>query len=234
MFEPINNKKVYQHVIEQIQKMVMLGKLKKGDKLPSERDLVEELGVSRTSIREALRALEVMGLIESRQGKGNYINGDIDGSFFEPLSVMFMLNKGNPENILELRMVIEVEAASIAAEKIKDEDVQGLKDLIDELKIADNEIVRAKIDKKIHYKIADLTNNYLIVTMLNAVSSLIETFIKDSRAMILKEVDKRELLIKEHEDICNAIINKDPIKARNAMREHLETINKTMKKSFEK
>lgn len=230
MFELIKNKKVYQHVIEQIQNMVMSGELKKGDKLPSERVLSDELGVSRTSIREALRALEVMGLLESRQGKGNYINGEIDSSFFEPLSIMFMLNEGNPENILELRMVIEVESASIAANKIEDEDVQILEDLIDELKTAESEIMRAKIDKKIHYKIANITNNYLIVTMLNAVSSLIETFIKDSRAMILKQADKKELLIKQHENICNAIINKDSLKARNAMREHLETINATMKK----
>lgn len=230
MFEPIKNKKVYQHVIEQIQNMVMSGQLKKGDKLPSERTLVDELGVSRTSIREALRALEVMGLIESRQGKGNYINGDIDDSFFEPLSVMFMLNEGNPENILELRMVIEVEAASIAAQKIEDKDVEILEDLINKLKVADNEIIRAKIDKKIHYKIAKLTNNYLIVTMLNAVGSLMETFIKSSRAMILKEAERNELLIEQHENICNAIIDRDALKARNAMREHLETINLAMKK----
>ncbi|QZY53744.1 FadR/GntR family transcriptional regulator [Crassaminicella profunda] len=230
MFVPIKNKKVYQHVIEQIQNMVMEGTLKKGDKLPSERDLVAQLGVSRTSIREALRSLEVIGLIESRQGEGNFISGNIDSSFFEPLSVMFMLNKGNPESILELRMIIEVEAAAIAAKKIKEEDIEEMKNLMDELRKAQNEIESAKVDKKLHYKIAQITGNYLIVTLLNAISSLMESFIKDARGMILREEEKREVLMEQHQKICDALIEKDSKKAILAMKEHLETINETMKK----
>ena len=78
MFISVKNKKVYEEVIEQIKDMIYNGILKKGDKLPSERDMVEELQVSRTSVREALRSLEVIGLIESRQGEGNFIKESLD------------------------------------------------------------------------------------------------------------------------------------------------------------
>ena len=77
MFNSISNKKVYEQVIEQIQKNIMDGTFKKGDKLPSERELSEKMAVSRTSIREALRVLETMGVVESKQGEGNFIFSNI-------------------------------------------------------------------------------------------------------------------------------------------------------------
>ena len=72
MFKKVKVERVYQKVIEQIGEMIKTGYLKKGDKLPPERELVEQLGVSRTSIREAVRVLEILGVIESRQGEGNF------------------------------------------------------------------------------------------------------------------------------------------------------------------
>lgn len=230
MFVPIKNKKVYEHVIEQIQNMVMDGTLQKGDKLPSERDLVERLGVSRASIREALRALEIIGLIESRQGEGNFIRGDIGSSFFEPLSVMFMLNKGKPEELLELRMIIEVEAVDLAAKKVKKNDIEELKEIMKGLRNAKDEKESVKFDKQFHYKIAQITGNYLVVTLLNAIASLMEAFIENARGMILREEEKRELLIEQHQNICDALIEKNTEEAVRAMKEHLETINNTMKK----
>lgn len=73
MFSPIKNTRVYEKAIEQIKDMIVEGTFKKGDKLPSEREMAESLQISRTSIREALRELEIMGLIESRQGDGNFV-----------------------------------------------------------------------------------------------------------------------------------------------------------------
>ena len=90
MFISVKNKKVYEEVIEQIKDMIYNGILKKGDKLPSERDMVEELQVSRTSVREALRSLEVIGLIESRQGEGNFVKDSLEKGHIEPPSVMHM------------------------------------------------------------------------------------------------------------------------------------------------
>ncbi|MGF7057608.1 FadR/GntR family transcriptional regulator [Brassicibacter mesophilus] len=229
MFTQIKNKKIYEQVIEQIQEMIMNGTLKKEDKLPSERDLAEMLGVSRTSIREAFRSLEIIGLIESRQGEGTYIKGDLESGIFEPLSVMFMLNKGKSRDVLELRKVIEIEAARLAATRIESSQKDELIQIIEELKNADNEKDSAEIDKKFHYKIAELTGNYLILTLLNAISSLMEAFIKDARLKIMSEAKNRDTLIIHHKEICDAIISNNSDKAALAMKAHLDYINKIIK-----
>lgn len=77
--------------------------------------------VSRSSVREALRVLEVTGLIESRQGEGNYISGAFENAFFEPLSAMFTLNHGNPRDLFELRSIIEIQACGLAADHLHDD-----------------------------------------------------------------------------------------------------------------
>ncbi|MCG8540662.1 MAG: FadR family transcriptional regulator [Clostridia bacterium] len=224
MFSPIKSKKVYEYVIDQIQEMIMEGTLKKGDKLPSERELAEQLQVSRTSIREAMRALEIIGLIESKQGEGNFIREKIEGRFFEPLSVMFMLNRENPEDILELRMIVEIEAAYLAAKRVNKKDKEELKELLSRMKEATNEKIRAKVDKELHYRIAKITGNYFVVNLLNGISMLMESFIIYAREKILEDIDDNELLIMQHEEICNAIIEGDSDKAARAMRNHLELI----------
>ena len=78
MLSPIKNTKIYEKVIEQIKDMVKKGEIKSGDKLPPERDLAEQLQVSRTSVREALRSMEMLGLVESRQGGGNFIKNNLE------------------------------------------------------------------------------------------------------------------------------------------------------------
>ncbi len=224
MFTPIKSKKVYQHVIEQIQVMVMDGTLKKGDKLPAERELAETLGVSRTSIREALRVLEIIGTIESRQGEGNFITASMEKSLFEPLSVMFKINQGKSQDILELRIIIENEAARLAAERIEKKDMEILDQLIQALSIAQDENESTLIDKEIHYKIAEITGNHLIISVLNAISALMESFIKEARIRIINWKKERNLLLQQHQEICASIIAKDPDRAVRAMNAHFQTV----------
>ena len=233
MFTPIKNKKVYQHVIEQVQVMVMDGTLKKGDKLPAERELAEALGVSRTSVREALRALEIIGTIESRQGEGNFIATNMEKSLFEPLSVMFKLNQGRSEDILELRIIIELEAARLAAERIEEKDMETLDELIQALAKAKDENESVIIDKEIHYKIAEITGNYLIISVLNAISTLMESFIKEARVRIINWAKERNLLLQQHQEICASIIAKDPVRAIRAMNAHFQTVIESMENLIE-
>ncbi len=122
MFKPVKNMKVYEQVVDQIKEMVRVGQIKKGDKLPTERVMAEELQVSRTSIREAMRALEVVGLIESRQGAGNYIREEFDDVLLEPLSIVFMLQNGTNKDIFELREVLELSTIFLSVMRISDED----------------------------------------------------------------------------------------------------------------
>lgn len=231
MFTPVKNQKVYEVVIEQIKEMIKTGKLKKGDKLPPERELVEELKVSRASIREALRALEILGLVESRHGDGNFIRDNFEDSLLEPVSLMFMLEESSPKDILELRMVLETETAMLAAERIDADTLNGIKLIIDKFKATTDEKLNTELDVEFHHKIAQASKNLLLVNILSATSVLIDTFIIDARCKIMKDENNKEKLVKQHESIYEALLNGDAADAAERMREHLEFINKSIFKS---
>lgn len=232
IFTPIKNTKVYEQVIEQIENMIIDGTLKKGDKLPSERELVEHLQVSRTSIREALRALQVMGLIESRQGEGNFIKQSFENSLFEPLSVMFMLQGGNPEEIIEVRKLLEVETVSRAAVKINEEQLKNLKKLSDAFKTSKDENNNVKFDKQFHYEIAQAAGNFLIINILNAMSSLMDSFLKDARRKILVNKENLKILAEQHGRIYEALRLHDAKMASDEMNKHLAFTNMYIKKNM--
>lgn len=230
MFSPIKNTKVYEQVIIQIKDMIDKGTLKKGDRLPSERSLVEQLMVSRASIREALRALEVIGLIDCKQGEGNYIKASFQDNLFEPLSIMFMLEDSNPEAIWELRKILEVEAAGLAAKKITDEQLKELKMITQRFNNCENEDFNVKIDKEFHYKIAECSGNVLIFNILKTVSTLVDHFIVDARKLILAEQGNKEILFAQHYEVYLAVEKHSSEAARKAMREHLDFANAYMQK----
>ncbi|ATD54164.1 FadR/GntR family transcriptional regulator [Clostridium chauvoei] len=226
MFNQVKNTKVYEQIVEQIKSMVEDEILKKGDKLPSERVMAEDLGVSRASVREALRALEVVGLIESKQGAGNYIKEDFGGLISEPLSIMFMLQGSDPIDIFELREVIELETVVLAARKITDTQLEGIKDILNELKENFDEDQNVILDKKFHYMIAEASGNKLIIDVLEVLSQLIDNFIKDSRKNILADTSNKEELDKLHDKLYDAIKNRDESKAHYIMKEHFSLIKR--------
>jgi len=228
MFSPIKNTKVYEQVIDQIRNMIDEGTLKNGDKLPSERNLVEQLQVSRASIREALRALEVIGLIECRQGEGSYIKASFQDNLFEPLSIMFMLEGSNQEEIWELRKILEVEASGLAAKRITIEQLNELSEITKRFMNSEGEeeSISAEIDKEFHYKIAECSGNILIFNILRTVSILVDHFIVDARKLILKHQGNKEILFSQHNEIYLSIEKHDPAAARQTMRTHLDFANK--------
>ncbi len=224
MFTPVKNTKVYEQVIEQIKGMIVSGKLIKGDRLPPERELVEQLQASRTSIREAIRALQIIGLVECRQGGGNFIKESFENSLFEPLSIMFVLQNSKPREILELRKIVEVETAALAAEKIKEQELKEIYEIIEKMRESDHEEIDAKLDKELHYKIAHASRNFLVVNILSAISSLVDSFIKDARELILIQKENKEVLLEHHESLYKALLVHDSNKAAKVMRKHLDFV----------
>lgn len=232
MFSTIKNTRVYEQVIEQIKDIIKKGELRCGDKLPPERDLGEKLNVSRTSIREALRVLEILGIIECRQGEGNFIKDNFEDSLLEPLSMTFMLHGSKTDEILELRKMIEPETAALAAKNINDEQLQEIKELVYLLNSTENEEKSAEIDKKIHYKIVQASGNYLVSNMMFAVSSLVETYIEDVVTNMFQNEENKNTVKKQHENIVQAIEAHDSAGASIAMRKHLEYTNDYMRKTI--
>lgn len=227
MLEPNKTTKVYEQVIEQIKSKIKSGEIKKGDKLPSEREMAELIGVSRTSVREAIRALEVVGLVESKQGAGNYIKTNFDNSLFEPLSVMFMLQESSVQEMYDLRETLELECAKLSAKNIEDNELALLTAIVDRMYLAGSEEESLELDIKFHYLIAKASRNVLLINMLDVISQLMDEFIQKSRMQILHEGNTKESLLEIHENLLRALKCRDESKVCNAMKEHFDLIRKS-------
>lgn len=223
MFKPVENKRVYQQVVDQVQNMIFDGSLKAGDKLPVERDMVKLFAVSRTSIREAVRALEILGLVECRQGNGNFIRKEFDTGLFEPLSIMFKLHNGNAIELFKVRKMLEIEAVSLAVEQISDQQRKELKSIMDKLGKAKSEDEKVRLDAEFHFKIIEASNNYLLKCFYNAVSSIMKAFISDARIVFFK-TEKLNKLSELHQDIYEAIISGNSDKAKKAIQKHFDFV----------
>ena len=233
MFNNITSKKVYEQVIEQIQEKIFYGEFKNGDKLPSERELSEQMGVSRTSIREALRVLETMGVVESRQGEGNFICSNVNKSLIEPLSLIFKLNNGSWEDVIELRQALELETVKFASKRVTKEEADEMKFIINKMEEEINNQNRNEIlvnlDQKFHNKIASISKNYLIECLFLTSSNLFEEFIDDARRKIVNKYSDERVLLNQHKEIYNAIISNDSNLAYKKMEEHMNLIKENHK-----
>ena len=218
MLNPVKNTKVYEVIMEQIKDIVKKGELKSGDRLPSERELADKLEVSRTSVREALKALTMLGLIESKHGEGNFIRSNFEDSLLEPLSILFLLIGSKNEDIIELRRILEPEAAALAAENITESELRELKEIMEELNNSLDGEISAELDKKFHYKIAQASRNHLISTIMFSISSLIEKYIDSSH---IHDMNKQVVKI-QHEEIYMALESQDPKRASECVKKHLE------------
>lgn len=218
MLTPIKSDKVYEIIMKQIKELVKSGEFKCGDKLPSERELAEKLNVSRTSVREALKALETLGLIESKHGGGNYIKNNFENILLEPLSIAFLLIGHKNLEVLELRRIIEPKASSLAAKNINDEELIEIKKILDEIKKTSDCKLCAKLDKEFHSAIAKASKNHLLFVIISSLSSLIEEYIEDSD--IYKNNKSR--INSEHENILKALENHDAENAFLYAEKHLK------------
>ena len=217
MLKPIKNVKVYEIIMNQIKELIRTGELKTGDKLPSERDLAFKLNVSRTSVREAIKALSTLGFIESRHGEGNYIKNNFEDILLEPLSIVFMLLGNNNDEVLDVRRIIEPEVAALAAKNISEEELRELQKVMDELKESTDTSFCAKLDKEFHCLIAKASKNHLLSIVIFSLSSLIEEYIDESK---MYDIDKQKI-INEHNEIFIALVNHDSKKAFIEAKNHL-------------
>ena len=169
-------------------------------------------------MREALKALTMIGLIESKHGEGNFIKSNFENSLLEPLSIVFLLIGSKNEDIIELRRIIEPEAAGLAAKNITESELRDLKEIMKELNNSLDAEICAQLDKKFHYKIARASGNHLISTIMFSISSLIEKYIDSSR---IHNINKKVVKL-QHEEIYKALESRDSKKASEYVKKHLE------------
>jgi GntR family transcriptional repressor for pyruvate dehydrogenase complex len=213
----------------QILNMVENGEFKEGQRLPSEREMAEMLSVSRASVREAMRALQSMGVVDIRSGSGTFLstNSNKLSDFF---GVRNIIKKYSFLDLNEARKVLEVEIAGLAALRATDENKEMIvKAHRKALDIKDRNEKLLKADYNLHLAIAEASQNEFLVEMLNMVKDLLI----EANLEMLKVPNQVECSMQYHERIVNHILEGNVKQARTAMREHLEDIEKTIQKLFD-
>jgi len=224
---PINRKRIYQHIIEQFIQHIKNGQLKVGQKLPAERALAEMFQVSRASIREAFSAMEIIGLIEVRPGEGSFITEVNIAPFINIISPLLIKNESMESELLEFRKMIELQAVELAAQKKGNGKVEILEHWIE---LAEKAMVNhdlsggVKADIGFHKAIFDLTGNTILKKTAECISYLLESSVKFNREKILSNNHNSRELFEQHILIYQAIKEGNPSLSKERMKQHLSFV----------
>ena len=194
MFREIGEERAFDGILKQIIENIQTGNLKAGAALPAERTMAETMGVSRPAVREVLRALELLGIVKSVPGGGNYITENLDTWLIGPLSILFRLNNGYLRQNQQLRAALERETALLAAKKCTPLDAAELWMILARLDAAEDEKTRGKLDQELHQKIARIADNPMLYSVLSAADQLTENIIEGTRDYIMKKKENLKII----------------------------------------
>lgn len=220
-FEPILRVDLTEEIISRIKVLLARGKLKLGSKLPPERDFARLLGVGRPALRQALKALETLGIIESQVGRGTFISRSTSGLLTAPLDFMMLLNAVTLPELFEVRKAVEVELAGLAAERATEQELAlveaGLRNQEANLDNPESFLVE---DLNFHNAIAEAAHNVLFTGILESLSQLL---LESRRKLILTERDLSNSF-KDHQLVFRGIAARHRTAAREAMFSHLDRV----------
>jgi GntR family transcriptional regulator, transcriptional repressor for pyruvate dehydrogenase complex len=220
-FEAVRKTKIYEKVSQQIQRMIVDGLLKPGDKLPPERELAETFQVSRSSLRDAIRTLELIGLVEPRQGEGTVVCDLSAESLIHPLATMLLHKRELVSELLDLRRMIEPPLAARAATRATAEEQAFLEDILRRQKEkVDAGELAVEEDSEFHYAIAEAARNSVVLKVVDVFMDLL----RESRARSLQVEGRLQKSFAGHRRILNAIRAGNAAAAETAMRRHIEEI----------
>ena len=219
--EAIHKTKVYEKIALQIQRLICDGALKPGDKLPPERELAGMFHVSRSSLRDAVRALEVTGFVEARHGEGTVVRTPSADSLLNPLTTALLHRREFIGELLEFRAMIEPALAKRAAWHASPEDLRHLEEIIrrQQEKVHRGELAIEE-DTEFHNTIAHAAKNEVVLNVLDAFMDLL----RESREQSLQVAGRLQKSLEGHRQILHAIQRRDPAAAEAAMRRHIEKI----------
>jgi GntR family transcriptional regulator, transcriptional repressor for pyruvate dehydrogenase complex len=227
--KPVEKFVLIDQIIEKIQKLIENGDLNPGDFLPGERVLSEKLGVSRTSLRQALKALDVMGVLDIIPGKKTYIKESFSDILINPFKFIRAVHSIKIKELFEARRVLEEGIVQMAAKKAGQQHIHRIKGYLDDSEVnldKKNEFIYSEF--MFHQSIFDAADNKILTAVMNSLNELLlvlEKYEKD----YLGIVDRKQSLA-QHKAIFNAIKNKDPEEARLTMHAHLNSMESRLKK----
>ncbi len=221
MLKAVKKRRVYEDIVGQINHLIRRGKLKRGDQLPAERELVETFKVSRASVREAIFYLEAMNLVQRRQGNGTYVIASNEEALVQPLAASLFHEKDDLIDIFSLRKIIEPEVAQRASENAAPEEIVELEEILKEQK---REVGRGinpiRTDSDFHQCLARIARNRVLERLLLALFDLL----RQTRETYLQPKERKRRSLQGHQKILSALKRRNPAAARQAMRQHLEEI----------
>lgn len=227
----VTTQKVSEQVAEQLEKQILDGVLTAGAKLASERGLAEEYGVSRPSIRDAIKQLEAKGLVTRKQGGGTFVCAELVDPFSEPL---FELLANSPEShydLLEFRFALEGVISYYAALRGTDKDFESIKQAFDSIVNYDIEDNLNKLSESVvefYLAVADASHNLMLKHLIRGLKGLLLHNVQENLSVFQPHKEIVAQLSKHRAELLNAILNREPEKARQANRQHLAFIEKSL------
>jgi GntR family transcriptional repressor for pyruvate dehydrogenase complex len=222
----ITRDRLYEQVVQQLQELIISGRLKPGDKLPPERQLAEQLGVSRTVIREAIKTLEQRGLVTVLTGSGTYVSQMDPRIVSESIGLLVQQSTSSFDHLNEVRRMLEIEITGLAAERAQPEDIEAMEEAVQEMEGAVANIRGhpdlledfVEADLAFHNALAKAAQNPLLPILLEPISDLLVEF----RRLASSGPGAPEDALNYHHRILEYLKARDASTCRELMREHLE------------
>lgn len=219
MYKVIQASRLYEQIVQQIEESILKGELCEGSQLPAERDLAKQFGVSRTAVREAIKALQEKGLVDAFPGRGTFITIGTSNSLRRSLDRI--IKSGEPGgwgHLVEVREILEPEIAALAAVRATDQDLAALREACDVMNDAGcdaDAFIEADLD--FHLALAEAAANPIVLSLIDSIVALL----REQRLLIFRREGGPERGQHHHKRILEAIERHDPLEARAAMQAHL-------------
>lgn len=233
------NVKISQKIVEQVKQIIFDGKLQPGDRLPTEKELAEQLRVSRPTLREALTVLEAIGLIEVRPREGSIVKSLVPQRIQEPIQDMIEVDPLKVLDLFEVRKKIDSEGAAMAAERATDEElanIRGLARMLEERVQESKHILElepSRLYQKTFFTIADATHNSIYAHFMKSIWTLLDGAIPYSRRKLHDVPNISNRLLKQYREIVEAVVSRNPGRARKAVTRHLDFVGEQLRRLVE-
>jgi len=228
MSEPIRTPRLADMIAERLQSLVLEGVLRPGEKLISERELAQKLGVSRPSLREALGLLEAKGLFVT--GKAGTVVAPIHARLVDPLAELFRDDERASADYFEFRLTMEAHATGLAAIRATETDRALISECLERMREAhalSDPAVEAETDVRLHVAIYEATHNVVILHVLRALAELLRQGVFVNRDSLYRRPGVRDLLLAQHLKIGEALLSRDPGRAAAAAGEHVNFVRES-------
>ena len=221
-FTRVPRRSLSDHIVEQIADLISRGTLKPGGRMPSEKQLCEQFGVGRTSVREALRSLSVMGVLEPHMGEGTFVASNAERFLERSFHWGLLLNPKVVEDLIETRLMLESHNAFVAATKASSKDLEEMERALQSMEAHEDDPEEyLEGDLQFHLTIANATQNSILQSLLSTTRGYLQAWIRKTLAEPEIASKRARLSIAEHRRILKAFRSQDAEAARQAMAAHI-------------